>query len=69
LDRIHVDSSNLVDIGYDPSSMTLEVGFKNGTLYQYFDVPETVYQQLMQAESHGTFFNANVRNSYRYLKL
>jgi len=69
MNRIPVDSSNIADVGYDDANMTLEVGFRNGTVYQYFDVPQTLYQEFMGADSKGTFLNANIKNSYRYTKL
>jgi uncharacterized protein len=69
MNRIPVDSSNIADVGYDDTTMTLEVGFRNGTVYQYFDVPQTVYQEFMSADSKGTFLNANIKNNYRYTKL
>ena len=69
MNRTPVNSSNIAEIGYDPPTMTLEVAFKQGTAYQYFDVPETVYQELMRADSKGKFLNANIKNSYRYTKL
>lgn len=69
MDRIPVNSTTVVDIGYDASLMTLELGFKQGAVYQYFDVPDAVYQELMRADSKGTFFHANIKNNYRYTKL
>jgi hypothetical protein len=69
MNRTPVDSSNIADVGYDETSATLEVGFHNGTVYQYFDVPQTVYQEFMGAASKGIFFNANIKNNYRYAKL
>lgn len=69
MNRIPVESSNIADIGYDEQSMTLEVGFNSGTVYQYFDVPQTMHQELMAASSKGTFLNANIKNNYRYVKL
>ncbi|MGA3052050.1 MAG: KTSC domain-containing protein [Chitinispirillaceae bacterium] len=69
MDRLPVSSSNLASVGYDPSSMTLEIEFKDGSLYQYFDVPVAVYQGLMNADSKGTFFSQNLRNDYRYTRL
>jgi hypothetical protein len=51
--RIHVTSSNVESVGYDTGTQTLEVEFKNGYIYQYFDVPETIYQQMIQADSAG----------------
>ena len=69
MNRTPVSSSNVASVGYDPNSMTLEVEFKDGSIYQYFDVPETVYQELMRASSVGEFIHANIRNSYRYTKV
>lgn len=69
MDRIPVESTSIQDIGYDATTMTLEIGFKHGAVYQYFDVPETVFEELMRADSKGKFLHANIKNSYRYAKL
>ena len=69
MDRIPVSSSNIADIGYDPSAMILEIGFRSGSVYQYFDVPQAVYEEFMRAESKGRFFHAHIENNYRYIKL
>jgi hypothetical protein len=69
MNRTLVTSSNVVSVGYDPDSMTLEVEFKDGPVYQYFDVPEAVYQELMRASSVGQFMHANIRYNYRYTKV
>ncbi len=67
--RVPVTSSNLVSVGYELNSLTLEIEFKNGAVYQYFDVPEFEWQGLMRAASHGTYFIAYIRNQYRYIRL
>ena len=64
MDRASVSSSHLVSVGYDPSAETLEVEFTNQTIYQYYNVPLVMHEQLMQAPSIGAFFNANIRNAY-----
>lgn len=69
MNRTPVDSSNLVSVGYEPNSVTLEIEFKGGSVYQYFDVPETEWESLMRASSHGTYFNAHIKYNYRYTKL
>ncbi len=62
-------SSNVAEIGYDAPTMTLEVAFHDGSVYQYFDVPERVYQEFMRADSKGKFQNANIRYNFRYVKI
>lgn len=69
MNRQPVTSSNVAEVGYDTTTMTLEVAFKNGTVYQYFDVPESVYQELMCSDSVGKFLNEQIKNSYRYTKV
>ncbi|GHU90225.1 KTSC domain-containing protein [Bacteroidia bacterium] len=67
--RQAVESSNLASIGYDIQNEILEVEFNHGGIYQYFDVPQDVYDELMNADSHGKYFSANIRNDYEYQKL
>lgn len=63
--RQAVSSSNLASVGYDPDSETLEVEFlKTGKVYEYYNVPQFMYDRLMAASSHGVFFNAEIKNSY-----
>ena len=69
MDRVPVVSTDLAEIGYDSSSMTLEVLFLKGGLYQYFDVPESIFLELLQADSKGRFLNINIKNNYRYTRL
>lgn len=67
--RVSVSSSNIRSIGHDPQSATLEVEFTSGDVYQYFNVPDHLYQQFLHASSHGQFLNDNIRYSYRYQKV
>ncbi len=69
MNREAVESSHLMSVGYDTDSLTLEVEFQDSSIYQYFDVPEMVWRELMQASSKGVYFHANIRDSYRYVKL
>lgn len=67
--RQAVSSSNIASIGYDASSNTLEVEFNGGRVYVYYDVPASEHRALMNASSHGTYFNANIRNNYEFTEL
>lgn len=65
MERTPVVSSNINSIGYDASSSILEVEFKSG-IYQYFGVPEYIYDELMSADSQGVYLNANVKGTFHY---
>jgi len=69
MDRISVTSSNIQSIGYEPQTAILEVEFALGDIYQYFDVPEHLYQQFLHSSSHGQFLNDYIRYNYRYQKI
>lgn len=69
MDMIQVDSSNIAGIGYDESSNTLQVWFNNGTSYQYFDVPERVFEEMKNAESKGKFLASHIKGSFRYSRV
>ena len=63
MDRETVASSTVISIGYEPSSSTLEVEFKSG-IYQYYNVPEPIYEQLMASDSKGKFMHAYIKPAY-----
>ena len=62
-------SSNLHSVGYNAADGTLEIQFRNGRIYQYADVPYSVYEGLMRAKSHGRFFHAFIRSGYPFRRL
>lgn len=65
-----VDSSNVESIGYDPDTRELHVSFvSTGLIYVYYDVDEWVFDELMQADSKGSYLNRNVKGNYDYSQL
>lgn len=64
MNHIRVNSSNIFSIGYEKGTKTLEVEFKTGAIYQYYNVPQAEYEALMSASSHGSYFSRNIRNYY-----
>ncbi|MGB9958773.1 KTSC domain-containing protein (plasmid) [Haloferax prahovense] len=64
--RVPVSSSNLSSVGYDKSTQLLEIEFNGGRVYQYFNVPQRIHQELMSASSHGKYFHRNIKDNYSY---
>lgn len=61
MDLIKIEnSSNIAAVGYDHSTFTLTVQFHSGGIYQYFPVTQFAYEELMKAESKGSFVNKNL---------
>lgn len=69
MERTPVESTNIAAIGYDSQSATLEIEFKNGSIYQYFNVPPIIAEQLLLADSKGSYLNANIKNHFSYTRL
>lgn len=69
MNRDPVASSNIASIGYDPASETLEIEFTNGSIYQYFNIPAGLSEQLMNAPSKGQFLNLYIKASYPYSRV
>ena len=64
--RTPVESSLVASAGYAPKTRTLEIQFHSGKIYRYYDVPEEVYTELMEADSVGRYFNAEIRGAFSY---
>lgn len=69
MNRKLVRSSNIYSIGYEMETQMLEVEFKNGTIYQYSDVPKAVYSEFLGASSKGSYFYYHIRNRYNNQQL
>lgn len=68
INRIPVESSNIASVGYDTENKILEIEFHHGGIYQYFDVPKEVYENLINATAIGSYFFHNIRNNHDYSK-
>lgn len=54
---------------YDPNSLQLKVKFISGSIYEYQQVPETIYQQMKISHSKGKFLNLYIKAQYEFKKL
>jgi len=64
-----VQSSNLVKTEYDTETKKLVVEFKNGSKYEYDEVPHQIYTQFRLSESQGKFFTSKISKTFKYKKL
>jgi hypothetical protein len=69
MNRTYVESSNIASIGYDAESLTLEVEFKKGSVYQYYDAPSSIYDEFLASSSKGTYLYDSVKRQFRCAKL
>ena len=70
MDRRPVSSSMITSIGYDSTTGTLEIEFKSdGSVWQYFDFSEAMWNEFDNAGSHGKYWHANIKNNYREVRV
>jgi len=62
--------STVIDhFSYHPESSELKITFLSGKVYIYKNVPDEVFQGLKTAGSKGQYFNAFVKNKYKFKRL
>lgn len=55
----------IISIGYDTSIAVLEIEFKgNNTVWQYYDVPESIFNEFISSDSQGKYWHANIKGQY-----
>lgn len=66
--RILVESSNIASVEYDKETRILEIEFHHGAVYQYFDVPNNVYEGLMNSPAMGSYFMNEIKSIFENKK-
>lgn len=56
-------------ISTEPYLGSLEIQFVSGSTYKFYKVPQKVFDDLLEVESAGLFFNSSIRNIYEYKQL
>ncbi len=69
MDWVPLVSSTVAKVRYEDGANTLDIQFQSGQVYRYFDVPRSVYDGLLRAESHGKYFNAEIKNKFKFRRL
>ena len=69
MNRTQVTSSLVRSVGYDGASLTLEIEFNSGSVYQYYNVPSSIHTGLMNAGSKGGYIWDHIRDRFRYKRI
>lgn len=67
---IPVNSSQISYIGFDDENNKLYVTFaKTNKTYEYQEVPYSVWKELKESTSIGSYFSKNIKNTYKYREI
>ena len=69
MQRHPVQSSVLESVGYDPGAKILELEFREGGVWNYFDFSSISYKRFLAAESLGKFFVKRIKGRYPELRV
>ena len=64
-----IASSNIFEAGYDEKEQLMEVDFINGGIYRYTNVPKSVWEAFLAANTPGEYFYHFIRSSYPYYQI
>jgi hypothetical protein len=64
-----VNSSNIEQIGYVEDDRELWVRFRSGDTYVYSDVPPAAYDDIMRADSKGSYVNREIKPNYSHRRV
>ena len=69
MERVRVTSSSIASAGYSAEGSTLEIEYQNGSVYQYFAVPKSLFDSLLESDSKGAFVRARILGHYPYRRI
>jgi len=67
--RISVESACIASIAFSIEENVLQLEFRNGLAYEYFDVPAALYTDLLSAQSKGAFVTRFIRGRFAFRRL
>jgi len=62
-------STNIEKVGYDPTTLELQVVFRSGAAYRYVGVPQEIYDEFKGVGFSGRFLNSTIKNAYPYERI
>lgn len=67
--RMQSTAIESMDYQFNDGKPRLDITFKSGGKYRYFDVPLSVFNGFANADSHGKYFQTNIRGQFKFEKI
>ena len=59
-------TTSAIILDFQHKGLTLKINFSDGSIYEYFNVPKSIYIKLINADSQGRFARRHIYNSFLY---
>lgn len=67
MNLVFVVSSNVSAIGYEDG--VIEVHFRNGSVYRYFNTSQCLFDEFFASSSKGTFVHQRLKGRYPFRRV
>ena len=64
--EVFLKSSHIISTGYIRNTKILYVKFNPNSVYRYYDVPESTFEDFINAPSHGRYLGENIAHKFKY---
>jgi hypothetical protein len=69
MNRTAIASPGIAQVGYEEGSEILEIEFVSGKIYQFYNVPSKMFNQLMSASHKELYYETNILVRFPYKRI
>ena len=69
MNRTTVASPGIAQVGYEEGSEILEIEFVSGKIFQFYNVPLKLFDQLMNSSQKELYYESNILVRFPYTRI
>jgi KTSC domain-containing protein len=69
MNRTAIASPGIAQVGYEEGSEILEIEFASGKIFQFFNVPLNLFNQLMDSSHKERYYETNILERFPYKRI
>jgi hypothetical protein len=69
MNRTIVGSPGIAQVGYEEGSETLEIEFVSGKIFQFYNVPLKLFNNLMESSQKELYYESNILVRFPYTRI
>jgi KTSC domain-containing protein len=69
MNRTGVTANGIAQVGYEDGSEILEIEFSSGKVFQFFNVPQKMFNQLMSTSHKEIYYEREILERFPYKRI
>jgi len=69
MNRTAITANGIAQVGYEQGSEILEIEFTSGKVFQFFNVPEKMFNQFMNTPQKEFYYERNIYERFPYKRV